>query len=272
DGAQHPPGGRPVRDRAVRHVVQRRDHPRGGRHRRRGRRRHRPCRGPVLHDGQRAAGVRGRRARSRPEPRHARGRRRHPRRPRRHRGGPGGASHRRHPVGARRGRLPRPRRRPARPADRRQGRDRGGGAAHPRAAGAHRGAAPAGHRAVADRHQGRRRHDGDRPRPAPAHHRRPADGQERGRAGRDHQPARELGDRRPQEAGQVHLRRHRPEGVDDRRDRRSPHGRRGDGVHHRRRRAGLAARRLQVPRALHRLVHRPALDVQRPARPDRVRR
>ena len=37
DGAQHPPGGRPVRDRAVRHVVQRRDHPRGGRHRRRGR-------------------------------------------------------------------------------------------------------------------------------------------------------------------------------------------------------------------------------------------
>jgi F-type H+-transporting ATPase subunit alpha len=35
---------------------------------------------------------------------------------------------------------------------------------------------------------------------------------------------------------------------------------------------GQPAGRLQVPRALHRLEHRPALDVQRPARADRLRR
>ena len=35
---------------------------------------------------------------------------------------------------------------------------------------------------------------------------------------------------------------------------------------------GLGQRGLQVPRALHRLGHRPALDVRRQARPDRLRR
>jgi proton translocating ATP synthase F1 alpha subunit len=64
---------------------------RGGRHRHRGRRRHRPRRGPALggHD-QRAARVRGRHARPRAEPRRPRDRRRRPRRLRRHRGGPAG--------------------------------------------------------------------------------------------------------------------------------------------------------------------------------------
>ena len=57
----------------------------------------------------------------------------------------------------------------------------------------------------------------DRPRPAPADHRRPQDRQDHGRARHDHQPARQLGVRRPEEAGPLHLRRHRPEGVHDRR-------------------------------------------------------
>ena len=48
--------------------------------------------------------------------------------------------------------------------------------------------------------------------------------------------------------------------------------RRRDGVHHHRRGPGVGLRRLQVARALHRLGHRPALDVRRQARPDRVRR
>ena len=39
-------------------------------------------------------------------------------------------------------------------------------------------------------------------------------------------------------------------------------GRRRDGVHHHRRGTGLRPRRLQVPRAVHRLGHRPALDVR----------
>ena len=49
-------------------------------------------------------------------------------------------------------------------------------------------------------------------------------------------------------------------------------GRRRDGVHHHRRGPGIRLRRLQVPRALHRLGHRPALDVPGQARPHRLRR
>ena len=44
------------------------------------------------------------------------------------------------------------------------------------------------------------------------------------------------------------------------------------GVHHDRGCPGLGLGRFQVPGPLHGLGHRPALDVQRPARPDRVRR
>ncbi len=47
---------------------------------------------------------------------------------------------------------------------------------------------------------------------------------------------------------------------------------RRDGVHHDRGRSRIRPRRLQVPRPLHRFGHRPALDVQRQARPDRLRR
>ena len=82
---------------------------RGGRHRRRVRRRHRQGRGPALGHGQRAAGVRGRHPRPRAEPGRARDRRRHPRRLQQDRGGPAGQAHRRGAVGAGRRRLPRPR-------------------------------------------------------------------------------------------------------------------------------------------------------------------
>ena len=53
---------------------------------------------------------------------------------------------------------------------------------------------------------------------------------------------------------------------------RRPRGGRRARVHHHRRRPGVRLGRLQVPRALHRLGHRPALDVRRQARPHRVRR
>ena len=88
----------------------------------------------------------------------------------------------------------------------------------------------------------------------------------------DHQPEAELGVRRPEQAGALHLRRHRPEGLDHRRRPRRARGGRRAGVHHDRRGPGVRRRGLQVPRALHRLGHRPALDVRRQARPDRLRR
>jgi hypothetical protein len=80
----------------------------------------------------------------------------------------------------------------------------------------------------------------------------------------------ESGDRG--QAGPLHLRRHRSEGLDHRGGaRRARRGRR-PGLHDDRRLAGVGQRGLQVPRPLHRLGHRPALDVPGQARPDRVRR
>ena len=157
----------------------------------------------------------------------------------RHRGGPDGPPHRRDPLGPRRRRLPRPRRRPARQPDRRPRRDRGRRAPRPRAPGARRDAAQVGARAAADRHQGDRRDDPDRPRPAPADHRRPRDRQDHDRDRHDHQPEAELGVRRPGQAGALHLRRDRPEGLDHRRRARRPRGGRRAGVHHHRRRPGV---------------------------------
>jgi hypothetical protein len=46
----------------------------------------------------------------------------------------------------------------------------------------------------------------DRPRPAPADHRRPADRQDHRLRRRHHQPEGQLGERRPEEAGSLHLR------------------------------------------------------------------
>ena len=114
------------------------------------------------------------------------------------------------------------RRRPARPrrqrrsASRSTARARSPTTQHPpcRDPGAGHREAQAGEGADADRHQGDRRHDADRPWPARADHRRPQDRQDRGRDRHDHQPE---GPRR-----EVHLRRHRPEGLDRRRDRARP--------------------------------------------------
>ncbi len=129
-----------------------------------------------------------------------------------------------------------------------------------------------GPRAAADRHQGDRLDDPDRPRPASADHRRPPDRQDGDRDRHDHQPEGELGVGRPDEAGPLHLRRHRSEGLDDRVGPRRPRGRRRAGVHDDRRGPRVRPGRLQVPRALHRLGHRPALDVRRQARPHHLRR
>ena len=123
------------------------------------------------------------------------------------------------------------------------------GPSRPRAAGARRHAAQVGARAAADRHQGHRRDDPRRPRPAPAHHRRPPDRQDGHRDRHDHQPEGQLGVGRPEQAGPLHLRRDRPEGLDHRLGEGRPRGRRSDGVHDHRRGPGLRPRRLQVPRA-----------------------
>ena len=109
--------------------------------------------------------------------------------------------------------------------------DRAGGPTGPRAAGARRHAASERQGADADRHQGHRRDDPDRPRTASAHHRRPPDRQDGHRDRHDHQPEGELGVRRPEQAGALHLRRDRPEGLDHRRHQGRPRGRRRDGVH-----------------------------------------
>ena len=168
--------------------------------------------------------------------------------------------------------VPRPGDRPAGRPDRRPRRHRGRGAARAGAAGGLGGAAPERQRAAADRHQGHRRDDPDRPRPAPADHRRPQDRQDRGLRRHDHQPEGELGVRRPEEAGALHLRGHRPEGLHDRRHPAGAGGGRRAGVHDDRRRPGLRPGRLQVARPLHRLGARPALDVPGQARPDHLRR
>ena len=76
----------------------------------------------------------------------------------------------------------------------------------------------------------------------------------------------------PAEAGALHLRRDRPEGLDHRGRACRPRRGRRAGVHDDRRLPGVRLGGLQVPRALHRLGHRPALDVRRQARPHRVRR
>ena len=201
-----------------------------------------------------------------------RDRRGHPRRLRGHRGGAAGQADRRDPLGARRRRVPGPGRRLPGQPDRRPRRHRGGGAARPRAAGRLRDAAPERQRAAADRHQGHRRDDADRARPAPAHHRRPQDRQVRRLHRHDHQPEAELGDRRPEAAGPLHLRRDRAEGLHDRGHPRLAGGSRRAGVHDDRRLPGVGPGRLQVDRPLHRLGARPALDVPGQPRPHRLRR
>ena len=190
-----------------------------------------------------------------------------------HRGGPGRQADRGHPLRAGGRRLPRPDgrrpgqpdRRPRRPHRRRRSASAG-------AAGGRRDGPPGGPAAAADRDQGHRRDDPDRPRSAAADHRRPQDRQDRHRDRHDHEPEGGLGVRRRGTAGALHLRRHRPEGLDHRRDPRPARGGRCAAVHDHRALAGLRPGRLQVRRALHRVGHRPALDVPGQARADRLRR
>ena len=244
-----------------------------GRHGRRGRRRHRARHRPALGDGQRAARVRGRHARHRAEPRHPRDRCRHPRRLR-----PASRRARRSAAPARSSRSPSATSYLGRVVDPLGTPIDGLGDIETDGRRALELQAPGvmapqvGARAARHRHQGDRLDDPDRPRPAPADHRRPRDRQVDDRDRHDHQPEAELGVRRPGQAGPLHLRRDRPEGLDHRRGAWRARGGRRAGVHHDRGLPGVRLRGLQVPRAVHRLGHRPALDVRRQARPDRVRR
>ena len=201
-------------------------------------------------DGQRAAAVRGRHARPGAEPRRPRDRRRRPRRVRRHRGGPGGPPHGRDPLG------PGGRRASSAASSTRSAtRSTASGEIQAETRRALELQAPtvvqrqSRQGAADDRHQGHRLDDADRPRPAPADHRRPADRQDRDRDRHDHQPARQLGVGRPVAAGALHLRRDRPEGLDDRQCAPLPGGERRARVHDDRRVAGGRPGRLQVPRA-----------------------
>ena len=223
-----------------------------GRPRRRGRRRHRPCQRPARRRRQRAARVRGRLGRPRPQPRRGVDRRRRARRRERDRGGPDRQGHRPDPVGAGRRRRARPRRQRARRADRRTRRPGRHAVAPDGDPGARHHGPQARARAAADRHQGDRRHDADRSRSARADHRRPQDRQDHGRDRHHPQPA------RPRR--EVHLRRHRPEGLDGRPDRRDAAPGRRHGVHRRGRRPGRRLGAVQVPRPVRRLRHGPALD------------
>ena len=235
------------------------DRLRPGRARHRGRRRHRPRR--RASPAPRSTSCSSSRAASsaRPQPRRGVDRRRHPRRGRPHRGRPAGQGHRPHPRRSRSATAcsAASSTRSASPSTARA-RSPGHHPPH-RGAGPRHRRPPAGEGAAADRHQGHRRHDADRAGPARADHRRPQDGQDRRRHRHHHQPARP--------GREVHLRRHRPEGLDGRRARGHPRGRRRHGVHGRRQRPGVRPLAVQVPGALLRLRHGPALDGERRSTP-----
>ena len=277
DGAHDPSGGDPGRAGELRRQSY---EPaaaaaRGGRHGQRGRRRHRPGRGPALGDGQRAA------ASSRTAPWASPSTSTSARSASvvlgefdRHRGGPDGPPHRRDPLGAGRRRLPRPGRRPAGQPDRRP--RRRSRPSEPPRPGDCRPPAVVQRKSVHEPLQtGIKAIDAMTP---------IGRGQRQLIIG-DRQTGKTAiaidtiinqkdnwAVRRPGQAGPLHLRRHRPEGLDHRLRARRPRGGRRAGVHHDRRRPGVRPGRLQVPRAVHRLGHRPALDVRRQARPDRLRR
>ena len=80
----------------------------------------------------------------------------------------------------------------------------------------------------------------------------------------------ETGD--PEPAGPLRVRRDRPEGHHDRQRAANPRRWWRDGLHHHRCLAGIRLRGIQMACAVHRFVNRPALDVRRQARADRVRR
>ncbi len=158
----------------------------------------------------------------------------------------------------------RPRRRPARQPARRARPDRVGREPPARVQGAGRHRAPAGEGAARHRHQGDRLDDPHRPRTARADHRRPLHRQDGHPDRHDPQPARH--------GRALHLRRHRPEGVDRRRHLRAPARRRRDGVHDDRDRVRERGRADQVDGAVRGLRDGRALPLQRQARARHVRR
>ena len=147
------------------------------------------------------------------QPRRGQRRRRALRRSQRGEGGRRGAPDRPHRLHPGLRRDARPRHRPARQPGRREGPHRRGEAGDAaRAEGAGRDLPRARDRAAPDRHQGHRLDDPRRPRPARARHRRPADGQDGRPPRHHHQP--EADARGGRQAGLLHLRRHRAEGLD----------------------------------------------------------
>ncbi len=188
--------------------------------------------------------------------------------------GSDGQAHRRGAERPGRRRLPRPRGGRHGQPDRRSRRaHRRPRAARPGTAGRRRHGPAERQRAAADRHQGHRRDDPDRTRPAAADHRRPQDRQDRDRRRHDHQPEGGLGHRRPDAS--------RCAASTSPSARRAPRSRRCAPsleeagaleyttiVHS----PASDPAGLQVHRPLHRLGHRPALDVRRQARADRLRR
>ena len=141
------------------------------------------------------------------QPRARLGRRGDPGRVRAHLRRRHGQVHRPHPRSADRPRAEGPRRQRARRADRRQGPDQRQDVGADREDRPGRDRAQSGQPADADRPEGDRLDGADRPRPARADHRRPPDRQDRGGDRHDHQPEGSGHD--------LHLRRHRPEGVVD---------------------------------------------------------
>ena len=158
----------------------------------------------------------------------------------------------------------RPHGRPARPPARQPRRDRHHRDPPGRVQSARRGRAPAGRGTGADRPDGDRRDDPDRPRPARADHRRPPDRQDGDRDRHDHQQQGQGPD--------LHLRRDRAADVHRRPAERDAGGKRRDGEHDHRRRAGRRGGADQVHRPLRRLRDGRALPLQRQSRPLRLRR
>ena len=174
-------------------------------------------------------------ARRRAQPRRGQRRRRDHGPRRRDQRGRQRAPHRPHRLGSGRRGAARARRQPARPADRRQGRDRDDALSHDREHRAERRAAPARQAAAADRHPRDRRADPDRQGAARADHRRPLDRQDRDGDRYDHQSE---GPRRL-----LRLRRDRTEELDGRRARADSRAEGRDGVHHDRRGEPVGSRR-----------------------------
>ncbi len=241
------------------------------------RRRRRPRRRPGRRDAERDARSRSRRDRHRVEPRGDRRRRDHHRRRHEARGGRGSPRDRQAASGASRQGAAGSSRQHARRAARRQGPDRQRRLLSRREGRAGHHAAAADQPARADRHHGHRRHDPDRPRTARADHRRSLDGQDDHLRRHDHQPGPPeqrggSGGRQGLPSALLHLRRHRPEAIDDRTAHLSAGRKRRDALHDRRRGSGGRIGDEPVSGTVCRRRDRRMVHGQRHGRADRLRR